>query len=83
MIERYTRPEIAEIWSEQGKYARWLQVELAATEVLTERGVVPAEALRVIREKAGFDVARINEIENQVRHDVIAFLTNLAEHVGQ
>ncbi len=82
MIERYTRPEIAEIWSEQGKYARWLQVELAATEVLTERGVVPAEALRVIREKAGFDVARINEIENQVRHDVIAFLTNLAEHVG-
>ncbi len=82
MIERYTRPEIAEIWSEQGKYARWLQVELAATEVLTERGVVPAEALRVIREKAGFDVARINEIENEVRHDVIAFLTNLAEHVG-
>jgi adenylosuccinate lyase len=82
VIERYTRPEIAEIWSEQGKYARWLQVELAATEVLTERGVVPAEALRVIREKAGFDVARINEIENQVRHDVIAFLTNLAEHVG-
>ena len=82
MIERYTRPEIAEIWSEQGKYARWLQVELAATEVLTERGVVPAEALRVIRQKAAFDVARIDEIENQVRHDVIAFLTNLAEHVG-
>lgn len=82
MIERYTRPEIAEIWSEEGKYARWLKVELAATEVLTERGLVPAEALPVIREKAGFDVARINEIENEVRHDVIAFLTNLAEHIG-
>jgi adenylosuccinate lyase len=82
VIERYTRPEIAEIWSEQGKYTRWLQVELAASEVLSERGVVPPEAFEVIRAKAGFDVARITEIENEVRHDVIAFLTNLAEHVG-
>ncbi|MBW2269594.1 MAG: adenylosuccinate lyase [Deltaproteobacteria bacterium] len=82
MIDRYTRPEIAEIWSEQGRYARWLQVELTVSEVLAERGVVPAEALEVIRAKADFDVARIAEIEGRVRHDVIAFLTNVAEFVG-
>lgn len=82
MIERYTRPEIGAIWSEEGKYERWLKVEITVSEVLAERGVVPKEAVATIRAKAGFDVARIQEIENEVRHDVIAFLTNVAEHVG-
>jgi len=82
MIERYTRPEMAAIWSEAGKYERWLAVELAVCEVHAERGVIPAEALREIREKAAVDPARVAEIEAEVRHDVIAFLTDVAEHVG-
>ena len=82
MIERYTRPQLAEIWSDEGRYRRWLDVELAVCEVLAERGEIPAEAVRNIREKASFDVVRIAEIEAEVRHDVIAFLTNVAEHVG-
>ncbi|MCZ6464998.1 MAG: adenylosuccinate lyase [Proteobacteria bacterium] len=82
MIERYSRAEMSAVWSEDGKYRRWLEVELAVSEVLCERGVVPREALETIRAKAGFDAARIAEIEGEVRHDVIAFLTNVAEHVG-
>jgi len=82
VIERYSLPEMADIWSEDGKYGRWLEVELASTAVLAERGVVPEDSAREIREKAGFDVARIQEIEAEVRHDVIAFTTNVAEHVG-
>jgi len=82
MIERYSRPEMTAIWSEEAKYRRWLEVEIAVCEVLAERGMVPAAALETIRDKAGFDVARIREIEREVKHDVIAFLTNVAEHVG-
>ncbi len=82
MIERYARPEMAGIFTEQGKYARWLEVELAVCEVQAERGELPAEALAVIRERAAVDPARVAEIEARVRHDVIAFLTNVAEHVG-
>jgi len=82
MIDRYSLPEMADIWSEEGKYGRWLAVELAATGVLAERGVVPQDSARAIRENAGFDVARIQEIEAEVRHDVIAFTTNVAEHIG-
>jgi adenylosuccinate lyase len=82
MIERYTRPEMGAIWSEEGKYRRWLDVEIAVCEVLAERGVVPHDALREIREKAAVDPARVAEIEAEVRHDVIAFLTNVAENVG-
>jgi len=82
MIERYTRPEMAEIWSEAGKYERWLAVELAVCEVHAERGVIPPDALREIRAKAAVDPARVSEIEAVVRHDVIAFLTNVAENVG-
>jgi adenylosuccinate lyase len=82
MIERYTRPEMGAIWSEAGKYRRWLDVEIAVCEVLAERGVVPDDALREIREKAAVDPARVAEIEAEVRHDVIAFLTNVAENVG-
>ncbi len=82
MIPRYSRPEMGRIWSEDNKFRTWLAVEIAATEVLALRGVVPAEALRAIREKARFDVARIEEIEQDVQHDVIAFVSCVAENVG-
>jgi adenylosuccinate lyase len=82
MIERYSRPEMAAIWSEDGKYRRWLAVELAVCEVLAERGEIPPAAMETIRERAGFDARRIAKIEARVRHDVIAFLTDVAEHVG-
>jgi len=73
---------MARIWSEENKFATWLRVEIAATEVLSERGVVPKEALEAIRSKARFDVARIDAIEREVQHDVIAFVSNVAENVG-
>ncbi len=82
MIERYTLPEMGAIWSEQAKYQSWLDVEIAATAAQCELGRVPAEALATIRERASFEVERILEIEAEVRHDVIAFLTNVNEHVG-
>src|SRR5438132_4982593 len=82
MIPRYSRPEMSRIWSDQNRFATWLKVEIAATEVLTERGVVPQEALAAIKEKARFDVARIDAIEKEVQHDVIAFVSNVAENVG-
>ena len=70
------------IWSEQRKYETWLQVELAATDAMAEAGIVPEDAARALREKAGFDVARIEEIEKTTQHDVIAFTTSVAEHAG-
>src|SRR5262249_29326212 len=79
MIARYTRPDMGRIWSEQNKFQQWLEVELAASEALAQLGVVPAEAAALLREHAGFDVARINEIEASVKHDVIAFTTAVAE----
>ena len=82
MIERYTLPEMGRLWSEEAKFQSWLDVEIAATAANVELGRVPAEALATIREKARFEVARILEIEAEVRHDVIAFLTNVNEHVG-
>jgi len=82
VIARYTRPEMGRIWSEENKYRCWLTVEIAASEALAEAGIVPAEAARAIREKAKFDVARIQEIEAEVKHDVIAFTTAVAEHIG-
>src|SRR5216110_425938 len=82
MIPRYSRPEMARLWSEQNKFATWLRVEIAATEVLAERGTVPREALEAIRTRARFDVARIDEIEKEVQHDVIAFVSNVAESIG-
>lgn len=82
MIERYSRPEMREIWSDEGRFQRWLDVELAVCDALAERGVIPKDAVATIRERAGFDVARIAEIEAEVRHDVIAFLTCVAERVG-
>jgi adenylosuccinate lyase len=82
LIERYTLPEMGRIWSEEAKFQSWLDVEIAATAANRELGRVPAEALAEIRAKASFEVARILEIEAEVRHDVIAFLTNVNEHVG-
>jgi adenylosuccinate lyase len=82
MIPRYSRPEMARIWSDANRFGTWLRVEIAATEVLAERGVVPREALAAIKERARFDVARIDAIEAEVQHDVIAFVSNLAENVG-
>jgi len=82
LIERYTLPEMGRIWSEEAKFQSWLDVELAATAANVELSRVPAEALATIREKAAFEVPRILEIEAEVRHDVIAFLTNVNEHVG-
>ena len=82
MIERYTLPEMGSIWSEQAKFQSWLDVEIAATAAQCQLGRVPAEALAEIRAKANFTVERILEIEAEVRHDVIAFLTNVNEYVG-
>ena len=83
MIERYTLPEMGSLWSEQAKFQSWLDVEIAATEAQCRLGRVPAEALATIKAKAAFEVERILEIEAEVRHDVIAFLTNVNEHVGE
>lgn len=82
MIERYTRPEMGRIWTIENKYRKWLEVELAVCEALFEMGRVPPEDFRAIKEKAAFDVQRIDEIEREIQHDVIAFLTNVAEFVG-
>lgn len=82
MIPRYTRPEMGSIWTEENKIRKWLDVELAALEGLASYGYIPRDIPARVRAKAGFDVERIREIENTVQHDVIAFLTNLAEHVG-
>ena len=82
MIPRYSRPEMSRLWSDENRFATWLRVEIAATEVLAGQGVVPKEALAAIKEKARFDVARIDAIEREVQHDVIAFVSNVAESVG-
>lgn len=82
MIPRYSRPQMAAIWTEENKYQTWLQVELAALEAMAQHGLVPPEAVAVIKARAAFDVKRIEEIEAETKHDVVAFLTNVAEHVG-
>ncbi|MSV30235.1 MAG: adenylosuccinate lyase [Bryobacterales bacterium] len=79
MIARYTRPEMGQIWSERNKFQQWLEVELAASETLAEAGEIPSEAAKALRMHAGFDTARIAEIEKEVKHDVIAFTTAVAE----
>ena len=82
MIKRYTRPEMGRIWSDENKYACWLRVEVAASQALAAAGMVPQEAADKIRDRGGFTVARIDEIEAEVRHDVIAFTTTVAEHIA-
>src|ERR1044071_8724914 len=83
MIERYTLPEMGAIWSQQNKFQKWLDVEIAVCEVHAEMGVIPREALAEIKARAAFTVERINEIEKTTEHDVIAFTTNLAENNGE
>jgi adenylosuccinate lyase len=82
MIPRYTRPEMGKVWTDQRKFETWLQIELLVCEALAELGEIPAEAVREIREKAKFDVHRVDEIEKLTKHDVIAFLTNVGESIG-
>jgi adenylosuccinate lyase len=82
MISRYTRPEMGRIWEHENRYAKWLEVEIAACEAMAEEGLVPKEALKTIKEKANFSVEKILEIEETTKHDVIAFLTNVEEYVG-
>jgi adenylosuccinate lyase len=82
MIERYTLPEMGALWTEQSKFQKWLDVEIAVCEVHAEMGTIPREALAQIKTRAKFSVARINEIEKTTNHDVIAFTTNLAENIG-
>jgi adenylosuccinate lyase len=83
MIARYTLPEMGALWSEQNKFQKWLEVEIAVCEVHAEMGVIPQEALEEIKARAAFTVERIGEIEKTTDHDVIAFTTNLAESIGE
>lgn len=82
MIDRYSRPEMAAIWSTENRFRKWLLVEVLACEAWSKLGRVPKASVSNIRKKASFDVQRVDEIEQEVKHDVIAFLTNVAEHVG-
>ena len=83
MIERYTLPEMGALWTEQSKFQKWLEVEIAVCEVHAEMGTIPRDALEQIKARAKFSVERINEIEKTTNHDVIAFTTNLAENIGE
>lgn len=83
MIDRYTRPNLKKVWSEENKYKTWIQVEVAFVEALSELGQIPKDALRKIREKARFDIKRIEEIDKEVHHDVIAFLSYMSEVIGE
>jgi adenylosuccinate lyase len=82
MIPRYSRPEMASIWEPEAKFRIWLEIEVLACEAQAELGLIPREAAAAIRERAAFDIPRIDAIEREVKHDVIAFLTSVAEHVG-
>jgi adenylosuccinate lyase len=82
MISRYTHPDMGAIWSEQRRYETWLEVELAAADAMAAAGLIPADAAHELRNKAAFDIARIEEIERTTQHDVIAFTTAVAEKVG-
>ena len=83
MIARYTLPEMAGLWSDENKFATWLKVEIAVCDARAEKGEIPSKAVNVIKQKAAFNVKRIDEIEAVTDHDVIAFLTNVAENVGE
>ncbi len=82
MIKRYTRKEMGDLWTDESKYAAWLKVEILACEAMAKMGKIPTNALSNIKKKAAFSVSRIEAIEAETKHDVIAFLTNVAEHVG-
>jgi adenylosuccinate lyase len=82
MIERYTLPKMGKIWEPQNRFAKWLQVEMLVCEAMAKEGMIPEKSLDTIKKKARFSIDRIQEIEEEVKHDVIAFLTNVEEHVG-
>lgn len=82
MIPRYTRPEMAEIWSPETRFGIWLEIETLAAEAMENLGMIPEGVTKAVRERGAFEVDRIDAIEREVKHDVIAFLTNVAEHVG-
>ncbi len=83
MIERYSRPEMTSIWGAENRYRKWLEIEIYACEAHAEMGTVPREAVERIKAKANFDLYRIDEIEKVVKHDVIAFLTSVADYIGE
>ncbi|MGG4372448.1 lyase family protein, partial [Priestia megaterium] len=83
MIERYTRPEMAAIWTEENKFKAWLEVEILACEAWSELGHIPKEDVKLIRQNASFDINRINEIELETRHDVVAFTRAVSETLGE
>ncbi|MFC1480308.1 adenylosuccinate lyase [Candidatus Omnitrophota bacterium] len=83
MIERYTRPEMAKIWTDENKFRKMLEIEILACEAFAKQGLIPKDAVRVIREKADFDVRRIEEIEQKTHHDVVAFIKNVSENIGE
>ena len=83
MIERYTLPDMGRIWSEENKFQKWLEIEILVCEALASGGEIPHDAVERIRSNASFDPHRIKEIEETTHHDVIAFLTNVGEHVGK
>ena len=83
MIERYTRPEMGRIWEAENRFRIWLTIEILAMEAMVRNGLIPADALARVKKNAKFDIPRINEIEKRVKHDVLAFLTSVAEHVGE
>jgi adenylosuccinate lyase len=82
MIPRYSRPEMARIWEPEAKFRIWLKIETYAADAMAELGQIPKEAAEAVKKRGGFDIHRIDEIEREVKHDVIAFLTSVAEHVG-
>ena len=82
MIPRYSRPEMARIWEPEAKFGIWLKIETYAAQAMAELGLIPKQAADAVRKRGGFDAARIDQIEREVKHDVIAFLTSVSEHVG-
>ncbi|HQC51267.1 MAG TPA: lyase family protein, partial [bacterium] len=82
MIERYSRPQMAKIWSDESRFRKWLKIEIAVCEAWGALGKIPKESIQTIKSKASYDISKIAEIEEEVKHDVIAFLTSLADSVG-
>jgi len=83
MISRYTRKEMGKIWEPENRFRKWLDIELLVCEALNKSGEIPSSSLKKIKQKASFDIERIDEIEREVKHDVIAFLTSVSEYVGE
>ena len=82
MIPRYSRPEMARLWEPEAKFRIWLKIETLAAEAMAKLGLIPKSVPEAVKKRGAFDIARIDAIEREVKHDVIAFLTHLAEHVG-